>query len=308
MGLLLGLGLSAAQADVVTITGPKGPLAAELVAVEAAQHIAVIIPGSGPIDRDGNGRQVGLASDSYKLLAEGLARAGVASLRIDKRGFFGSAAAIADPNDVTIATYAADARNWVLKAREIAPCVWLAGHSEGGLVTLVAARDAPKGLCGVILLATGGRPVGQIMLEQLRANPANVDLMPELEEIIADLERGQTRPMADISPVLRGFFSPGLQRYMMDLFSYDPVDVAIGWTGPALVVQGGKDAQITALDADLLAAALQQPEQHMIDDMTHMLKADVPAAPFATYTDPTLPLHPELVQILSEFMMARPLQ
>ena len=47
--------------------------------------VALIIAGSGPTDRDGNSWSH-LRTDSYKLLADGLAAHGIASLRYDKRG------------------------------------------------------------------------------------------------------------------------------------------------------------------------------------------------------------------------------
>ena len=168
-----------ALAEPVHIAGPQGLLEAEQIVVGGAAHVVIIVPGSGPIDRDGNSPQMGLATDTYKLLAEGLAKEGIASLRLDKRGFYGSAEAIVDPNDVTIAAYAEDVRKWVDHASGIAPYVWIAGHSEGGLVAMVAAQDAPDSLCGLILLATAGRPIGELMIEQFEANPANAPLMPE---------------------------------------------------------------------------------------------------------------------------------
>ncbi|GGH48945.1 hypothetical protein GCM10011341_10950 [Frigidibacter albus] len=112
-----------ALAEPVQIPGPQGPLEAERIAVEGAAHAVIIIPGSGPTDRDGNSGPMGLRSDSYKLLANGLAAEGIASLRIDKRGLYGSAAALADANDVTIANYAQDVRDWVAEASSLAPCV-----------------------------------------------------------------------------------------------------------------------------------------------------------------------------------------
>lgn len=291
-------------ADPVQIPGPAGPLEAERIAVEGADHAVVIIPGSGPTDRDGNAPQMGLASDSYRLLAEGLAARGIASLRIDKRGFFGSTAALSDPNDVTIAAYAQDARDWVAQARSLAPCVWLAGHSEGGLVALVAAQPAPDGLCGVILLATPGRPVGRLMVEQFEANPANAPLLPALRSIVADLEAGNPRDPDTLPAMLRPLFSDGLQRYMIDLFSYDPQRVARQWQGPALIVQGGADLQVRAVDADLLQAALPQAVRVDLAGGTHMLKADVPGDPFATYRNPDLPLHEALVPAVADFVTA----
>lgn len=300
--LLLLLFPALAVADPVRIPGPQGPLEAEQIFLKGAAHAVVIVPGSGPTDRDGNSLQTGLSTDSYKLLAEGLAEHGIASLRIDKRGFYGSAGAIVDPNDVTIEAYAEDVRNWVTHAASLAPCVWIAGHSEGGLVALVAAQDAPDSLCGLILLAAPGRPIGQLMIAQFEANPANGPLMSDLRAIVADLEAGQSRDPASVMPVLQPFFSEGLQRYMIDLFSYDPAHIAKDWHGPVLIVQGDEDMQVRPHDAELLETALPQAHRMTLAKGTHMLKTAVAGNPFATYADPALPLHEGLVPGIARFI------
>ncbi|MCA8093791.1 alpha/beta fold hydrolase [Burkholderia anthina] len=225
------------MAELIRIDGPDGPLGGELITAADARDIVVIVPGSGPTDRDGNSAGMGWRPDTYKLLAEGLKAAGISSLRIDKRGFYGSAAAISDPADVTIGGYAEDTRKWVERASKLAPRVWIAGHSEGGLVALVAAQAPPQNLCGLILMATPGRPTGRLLVEQFRSGPANAMLMPEVEAVVADLEAGRKRDPASLTPALQPFFSSGLQRYMIDLFSYDPVAVAKRWRGQALILQ-----------------------------------------------------------------------
>jgi pimeloyl-ACP methyl ester carboxylesterase len=300
LALLLFPALAAAEP--VHIAGPRGLLEAEQVAVDGAAHAVVIIPGSGPIDRDGNALQSGLSTDTYRMLAEALAKRGIASLRIDKRGFYGSAGAIADPNAATIEAYAGDARDWVGHASGLAPCVWIAGHSEGGLVALVAAQNPPENLCGLILLATSGRPTGDLMIEQFEANPANGPLMPELRAIIADLAAGQSRDPASLTPVLQSLFSESLQRYMINLFAHDPVKIASKWHGPVVIVQGDEDIQVRPLDADLLGAALPQARRIDLAGGTHMLKAAVAGKPFATYADPALPLHEAVVPGIVRFM------
>ncbi len=96
----------------VETRGPNGALAGTLLSSDAVNAPPVlIIPGSGPTDRDGNS-PIGIKASTYRLLAEGLAGEGIAALRIDKRGLFGSAAAIQDPDAVTIGAYADDVHAW----------------------------------------------------------------------------------------------------------------------------------------------------------------------------------------------------
>ena len=93
----------------VEIAGNCRSLAGTFRSGGAGAPVVVIIPGSGPTDRDGN-NPLGVKAAPYRLLAEKLSALGVATLRVDKRGMFGSKAASADPAKVTFADYAADAR------------------------------------------------------------------------------------------------------------------------------------------------------------------------------------------------------
>lgn len=245
---------------------------------------------------------MGLQADTYKMLAEELEKVGISSIRIDKRGFYRSQAAIEDPNDVTIEAYANDAVTWVKRASELSPCVWIAGHSEGGLVALVAAENHPQNLCGLILLAAPGRPVGRLLIEQVHANPANASVVSDVEMIVKELEAGRKSDPKSLPAALQPLFSEGLQRYMIDLFSYDPAKVATHWTGPVLIVQGTADIQVKPRDADLLVAAMPQGIRKNLNNATHVLKRDVEGQPFATYKDRTLPLHPELTPSIMHFV------
>jgi len=71
---------------------------------------------------------------------------------------------VPDPNDVTIEDCAADIRDWiaVLHDQVGARCVWVLGHGGGGLVALVAAPHEPN-VCGLVLVATPGRPLGEVI-------------------------------------------------------------------------------------------------------------------------------------------------
>ncbi|MFS2154327.1 alpha/beta hydrolase [Rhizobium sp. Rhizsp42] len=302
--LVLASGVTA-SAEVMTVPGPQGQLEGEAIIVPGASAGVVIVPGSGPIDRDGNS-PMGLRSDSYRLLAEALASAGLSTLRIDKRGFFGSKDAIVDPEDVTIANYATDLDLWqrAFAERIGTNCVWIAGHSEGGLVALAAAaRGATP--CGLILLAAPGRRVSTLMREQFRNNPANAPYLAEMDRIVSGLEQGERTDVGTMSAVLQPLFRQGLQRYMIDLFSYDPAALAKGLSLPVLIVQGDRDVQVTVEDAGLLARSMPHARVVQLPGVTHMLKADVPDAPFATYQDPALPLAPGIVPAIMEVVQSQ---
>jgi pimeloyl-ACP methyl ester carboxylesterase len=266
----------------------------------------LIIPGSGPTDRHGN-NPLGVRAASYRLLAEGLAARGIGSVRIDKRGMFGSRAAVADGNAVTVADYASDVHAWVkaIRAATGAPCVWLLGHSEGGLVALAAAAEAPEGVCGLMLVAAPGRKVGAALREQLRANPANAPLLDQALAAIEQLEAGQRVDTAALHPALMSLFAPPVQGFLISLLAQDPAALLARYRGPALVLHGRRDIQAAVADAERLAAARPGVKLVMLEDVNHVLKrvaTDDRAANAATYADPDLPLAPEVVEAVAGFV------
>ena len=133
---LLLVPASAVDHDMIEAPGPHGPLKGTFLSpVGENIPLVLIIPGSGPTDRDGNS-PLGIKASTYRLIAEGLKENGIASVRFDKRGMFASAAAVPDANAVTIDDYANDILLWIAAARQRTGnrCVWVLGHSEGGLV------------------------------------------------------------------------------------------------------------------------------------------------------------------------------
>jgi pimeloyl-ACP methyl ester carboxylesterase len=155
----------------VQAPGPLGPLKGTMLAPASGRlAMMLIIPGSGPTDRDGN-NPLGVKAATYRLLAGGLAERGIGTVRIDKRGMFASAAAVADGNAVTVDDYVADVGAWisVIRKETGVSCVWLLGHSEGGIVALAAAQKLPD-ICGLVLVSAAGRPLGEVLRMQLRAN------------------------------------------------------------------------------------------------------------------------------------------
>ncbi len=290
----------------IAAPGPQGPLKGSYLEANASPAaLVLIIPGSGPIDRDGNGPG-GWRTDMYKLLAEGLSQRGISSIRIDKRGMFASRQAIDDPNDVAIGTYADDVHAWmdVAKAMTGSKCVWLLGHSEGALVSLKAAQAATD-LCGLLLVAAPGRPIGTLLREQLQSNPGNAAVLEEAMSIIDSLEAGRKTGTDTMHHALQPLFSEGLQRYMIDLFSHDPSALASTYDGPTLILQGSRDLQVKMRDAERLMAALPNGQLKVLQDMNHVLKkveSDDLTANFATYSNPAHALAPGITAAVTDFI------
>jgi len=308
--LLLALALAAAPPveRQLTAPGPLGPLAATLLDAGKRAPVVVIIPGSGPTDRDGN-QPPALMSSSLRMLAEGLAARGVSTVRIDKRGMFGSKAAIANANAVTIADYAVDAHAWA-KAARIATgvrCVWLLGHSEGGLVALAAGQDR-KDICGVISVSAAGRKFGPIIREQLQANPANAPILSSAYAALARLEARQRFKNADIHPALQPLFGEAIQLYMIDLLAQDPARLAASLKVPLLVIQGDRDLQVTPTDARALVGGQPKAQLVILPGVNHVLKSVATtdrAANIATYANPSLPISPGVIDAVATFVGRR---
>ena len=292
----------------VTAPGPNGPLEGTFVDAGKGSPVVVIVPGSGPTDRDGN-NPFGVSAAPYRLLADALAAKGISSVRTDKRGLFASKAAIPDPNKVTIADYAADARAWakVARARAGTNCVWLIGHSEGGLIALTAAQDK-TGICGVVALASPGRKMGVILREQLNANPANAPLLSQAMAALDRLEAGQDVDDSTLAAPLRPLFYKAVQPFLKDMMARDPAALAGSLTVPLLIVQPEKDIQVAIADAKALAAGQPKATLVIVPGVNHVLKtveSNDRAANLATYADPSLPVAPAVIEAIAAFVKAR---
>lgn len=292
-----------AESDIeVEINGGIAPLKGSLLLPEGEARVpaVLIIPGSGPTDRNCNGPG-GFHTDAYKLVAVELAKHGVASLRFDKRGVAASTNALTKEENLRFDTYVDDAVAWVafLKQHKRVSRVVILGHSEGALVGSIAAQR--PGVDAFISLAGAGFRAGETLRRQLGPQlPA--ELKARAFVVIAELEAGRTVTNAPVE--LAALFRPSVQPYLISWFKYDPAAEVAKLRMPALIVQGTTDIQVKVDDAKALAAAAPGAKLVLIDGMNHILRA-APldrAANAATYSQPTLPLKPELMPALAGFV------
>ncbi|WKN24248.1 alpha/beta hydrolase [Azotobacter vinelandii] len=290
------------QHQPIELATPSGVLYGSLLLPQDANPVpvALLIAGSGPTDRNGNnpaGR-----NDSLKRLAEVLARRGIASVRYDKRGVAASLAAAPDERMLSVEGYVADAAAWgrELGADPRFSRLVLIGHSEGALIASLAAEQA--GADALVVIAGSGRPIDQVLLEQLstRLPPP---LLAFSAALIDELKAGRTHEQ--IPEPLEVLFRPSVQPYLISLFRQDPAGAFAQVRIPALIVQGRHDIQVGMKDAEALKAAKPDAELLPVDGMNHVLRivpADVQHQ-LPSYNNPELPLASVLGQAIGDFIL-----
>jgi uncharacterized protein len=210
----------------------------------------VLLSGSGPNDRD---ETIG-RNKPLKDLAWGLASAGIAVLRFEKVTHAYPDLAGADEGFTLTDEYVphAVAAIGLLRAQQaVNPArIFVAGHSLGGTVAPRVAAAEPA-VAGLVILAGGAEPMHWAAVRQFR--------------YLASLESGASavQPVVDvITRQARAVDDPGLSTatpssdlpfgvpaaYWLDVRGYDPAAAAAALGKPMLIVQGGRDYQVTVAD------------------------------------------------------------
>jgi pimeloyl-ACP methyl ester carboxylesterase len=304
---LVAAQIAAVVNDTLTLDTPTGQIAGSLVVPASSKPIplVVIISGSGPTDRNGNSPLLPGPNNSLKQLAEALRDRGIATLRYDKRGLAASAKAAVGEADLRFDMLADDAAGWVKKMRPDArfSTITIAGHSEGSLLGMLAASRA--GADGFVSIAGAGRPAATILREQLgRQLPP--DLLAFSNRALDALVAGKT--VDSVPQPLLVLFRPSVQPYMISWLPHDPAALVKALSIPVLIAQGTADAQIAVRDAELLAAAQPKAKLVMVNGMNHVLKTAAldPASQQKSYSDPSLPVAPELIEAIAGFVQSVP--
>lgn len=270
--------------------------------------VALIHPGSGPTDRDGNSAGLPGKNNSLKLLAQSLAESGVASLRIDKRGIAQSANAGPREEELRFDTYIDDTEAWLkwLQQDERFNRIAVIGHSEGSLIGMIASRRA--GADAFISIAGPGERASDTLRRQLSAQ-LPTPLLEDVDVVLKQLESGQTvetlpESIAQIPGLAQSLFRESVQPYLISWFAYDPAQEIAELRAPVLLVQGTTDLQVSLADAEALKAASPQAKLVVVENMNHVLKEAPtdPAQNQATYTNPDLPLVPGLAEAIVQFL------
>ena len=178
----------------------------------------VLVAGSGPTDRNWCSPLLPGSNGSGRLLAEAFARAGIASLRYDKRAsgphvmenlpkLAGTMSMRSHLDELVAAVRALVGWGFVDASRIAA-----LGNSEGTIHVLHYATSSPSvPLVGIVLAAPPGRPIRDVLLSQLALQashiPGGAELMPKVAEAAhVRIDHGDLTALLYLQGYARGEF------------------------------------------------------------------------------------------------------
>ncbi len=266
--------------------------------------VVILIAGSGATDMDGNNNAMQLKNNSLKFLAEALCQAGIASVRYDKRGIASSTVAGQNEEQLRFEDYVKDVVSWIdlLNKDRRFTSIFLAGHSEGSLIGMLACQSNAD-VKGFISIAGAGKPAYEIIETQVKDQQLPEAILDEVISINTSLRKGET--VSPIPNYLSSLFRESVQPYLISWYRYNPQAVAKTLSIPMLIVQGNTDIQVPEEDAHLLKQACPQATVQIIEGMNHVLKSCTSTKreeQIAIYGNPELPVHQKLVDAITTFI------
>jgi dienelactone hydrolase len=212
----------------------------------------VLVHGSGPNDRD---ESIG-PNKPFRDLAWGLASQKIAVLRYEKRTKVHSQKLMNFKGKFTVKEETVDdalAAVGLLRGIEgiDEQKIFVLGHSLGGMLAPRIGMQDSK-IAGLIIMAGTTRPIEEVMLEQVNYiisidGKVTDDEKTRLEEIERAIERvKQLKESGSYSN--REYLLGAPPEYWLDLSSYNPPQTAREYQQPMLMLQGGRDYQVTEKD------------------------------------------------------------
>lgn len=213
----------------VTISTPEATLAGTLtypVGWKQGQKVplAVMATGSGQEDRN----EEIFRHKPFLVIADFMARNGIATLRCDDRGVGGSTG---DVDSATTFDFAKDMSHAIDYARKLGRFsqIGLIGHSEGGDIGFILG--AQKKLDFLVSMAGPGIPMDSILYLQ------NVNAVKQMGLSTNFTKEDVRKKIMDSDP------SP----WMVAFLDYDPSNDIKATSCPVMAINGEKDVQVEAV-------------------------------------------------------------
>jgi len=226
----------------------------------------IIISGSGSLDHDGNSLPL-IKTDFYREIARDLACEGFEVFRYDNEK---SKLGIGNgPIGLNFELRRVDSLIEYSLKQARSKCVWLAGHSFGGILAIILSKNDNEKICGIILMATPARTFPEIIQHQLKAPVFRGVYDKEINELYTKIRLNEAIDYSKISPNLKRIYSKHTVNLISDLYRFHPATEVGKLKKPVLILQGGLDIQIPLSEAQVFAEANGRASVVVFDDLSH---------------------------------------
>lgn len=280
----------------------------------------LILPGSGPVDRDGNMKKPRLHLNLYKALSDMLVPMGFAALRYDKRGVGESEGEFLKAGMWDLVEDAEAALEHLKSHPQVdAQRTVIMGHSEGCILAVALSARQPQPIQGLVLLAGSAETLKDAFARQrslvykelqslkgLKGFLVRLFKVPEKAEKQAQdlMQKIQLSKTDTVKYKLKTINA----KWHREHFAYNVLEDLQKVSCPLLAITGSKDMQANPDCVPKIGEMVgNHAEGHIIENMNHMLRlqeedVSMLRLPKLYKRQSGQPLHPELQPILGEWL------
>ncbi|WP_106792285.1 alpha/beta hydrolase [Aquimarina sp. Aq78] len=258
--------------------------------------LVIFIMDAGAINRDGNDRMS--KNDTFKQLSYELAKEGIATYRYDKRLFKMDGLGIKE-HEISLDHYIEDAISIVdyFNKNGKYKKVIIAGHGQGSLVGMIAAKGRADGFISI----TGNAiSIDQVIIEQIAKQAPGLDKSAS----VAFKQLKENGRATNYDPALESIFRYNLQPFMSSWVKYNPSEEILKLEMPVLIIYGDKDIQVELVQAEKFKEIIPQAEYLFVMDMNHILK-EIKGGRLEnhkSYNEPYRKIMPEVLTGITNFV------
>ena len=268
---------------------------------------ALILNGSGPLDRDSNMPEQRL--DIANAIASALAAHGVASLRYDKRGVGASG------GDYLHTGFDHETRDAEAALRTLRDAsgideerLTVIGHSAGATIAIrLASKHA--WLAGVVLLSAATSPGEEVMRWQSERIAATMRGLARLRRrrFLASQASVRSQVVASVEDVVAIDGEELPARWLREFMAYEPARDLPSIHCPILAITGRSDIQVDADDVERMRALVTAPLDGATPGaLTHVLRRYEGSPGLDSYPAQLLqPVDPSLLEQVASWTSAR---
>ncbi|KGL62878.1 alpha/beta hydrolase [Polaribacter sp. Hel1_85] len=243
---IFGIAVSLAQvkSEEILLKNGKIELPGTLTFTQENTPLIIWVHGSGPVNRNGNQPAQNIKANYIKQFRDAVNKEQIAFFSFDKRT--ANKNNIKFLTDIKLQDFALDVEeiiNYFHYEKRFSKII-LAGHSQGSLIAMLAAKKADK----YISIAGAGETIDKTIIKQISKNNSTLG-----EAAKKQFDTLKTKGKIEVvNPFLMSVFAKQNQSFLFSWMQINPLEKIKKLTIPILIINGKKDIQVQVSDAETL--------------------------------------------------------